>query len=65
MAYIILPNLQVVFFFVCPVIESFKKVFIYHLAINSIVVYRTTIIPNTLDKVANYMKFKVVKGWST
>ncbi len=29
-----------------------------------VIIYRTTIIPNALDKVANYMKFKVVGGWS-
>ena len=33
------------------------------LAMGSIVVYRTTIIPNTLDKVANCMELKVVKDW--
>ena len=65
MAYVMLPNLRVVLFFVCSVVESFKKVFMRHLAMGSIVVYRTTIIPNTLDKVANCMELRVVKGWST
>ena len=65
MAYVMLPNLQVVLFFVCPVVESFKKVFMRRLAMGSIVVYRTTIIPNTLDKVANCMEFRVVKDWLT
>ena len=64
MTYIILSNLQVVFFFVCPIIEHFKKVLMYCLAIDSIIVYCTTIIPNTLNKVANCIEFTVVKGWS-
>ena len=64
MVYIILPNLQVVYFFVCLIVESFKKVLIRRLAMSSIVVYRTTIILNTLDKVANYIKLRVVKSWS-
>ncbi len=34
-------------------------------AMGSIVVYRTTIIPNTLNKVADCMELRVVKGWST
>ncbi len=61
MAYIILSNLQVVFLFICLIVERFKKVFI-HLTMGSIIVYCTTIIPNTLNKVANYIKLKVVKG---
>lgn len=62
MAYVMLPNLQVVFFFICFVIENFKKVFIYHFAIGSILVYYTTIILNILHKVAHYMEFRMVKG---
>ena len=65
MAYIILSNLQVVLFFICPIVKSFKKIFMRRLAIGSIIVYCTTIIPNTLDKVANCMELRVVKGWST
>ena len=60
-----LSNLRVIFFFVYPIVERFKKVFIRRLAMSSIVVYRTTIILNTLSKVANYMEFRVVKSWST
>ena len=60
-----LPNLRVVLFFVCPIIESFKKVFMRRLAMGNIVVYYTTKIPNILDKVANCMELRVVKGWST
>ena len=60
-----LPNLQVILFFVCPIVKNFKKVFMRRLAMGSIIVYRTTIIPNTLDKVANCMELRVVKGWST
>ena len=62
MVYVILPNLQVVFFFICPIIESFKKLFIYRFTMDNIVVYRTTIIANILDKVVDYMKLKIVKS---
>ena len=48
-----LPNLQLVLFFVCLIVESFKKVLIRRLTISNIVVYCTTIIPNTLNKVAD------------
>ena len=65
MAYIILPNLRVILFFVCPIIESFKKILMRRLAMGSIVVYHTIIIPNTLDKEANCIELKVVKSWLT
>ena len=65
MTYIMLSNLQVVLFFVCPILENFKKIFICRLAISSIVVYRTTIIPNILDKVANCIELRVVESWLT
>ena len=65
MAYVILSNLQVVLLFICLIIERFKKVFMHHLAIGGIVVYRTTIIPNTLNKIVNYIELRVVKSWST
>ncbi len=65
MAYVMLSNLQVVLLFVCPIVERFKKVLMRRLAMGSIVVYRTTIIPNTLNKVADCMELRVVKGWST
>ena len=58
-----LPNLQLIpFFFIRLVIESFKKVLMPCLAMGSIVVYRTSIIPNTLKKVADLMELRVVKG---
>ena len=60
-----LSNLRVVFLSICLVIKHFKKVFMRRLAMGSIVVYRTTIILNTLNKVANYMEFRIVKGWLT
>ena len=60
-----LPNLPVILIFLCLIIENFKKVFMRHLAIGSIVVYRTTIISNILNKVANCIEFKIVKGWLT
>ena len=65
MAYIMLPNLQFVLFFICPIEESFKILFIYHLAMGNIIVYHTIIISNILNNVANCMKFRVLKGWLT
>ena len=62
MAYIILSNLQFVLFFVYFYLESFKKIFICDFSISNIIVSYTNIIPNTLDKVADYMEFRVVKG---
>ena len=61
MAYVILPNLRVVLFFICCITESFTKIFIRYLTMSSIVVYHITIIPNILDKVANCMELRVVK----
>ena len=60
-----LPNLQVVLFLIYLIMESFKNLFMRYLAMDSIVVYRTTIIPNTLDKMTNCIEFRVVKGWLT
>ena len=65
MSYVILPNLHLVLFLVCPIIESFKKLLMRRLAMGSIVVYYTTIILNTLNKATNCMKVRVVKGWLT
>ncbi len=65
MVYIMLPDLQVVLFFVCPIIKSFKNVFMRCLVISYVIIYRTTIIPNIQDKVANYIESKVVEGWLT
>ncbi len=65
MTYIMLPDLQVILFFVYPIVESFEKIFIHRLTVDCIIIYRTTIIPNALDKVANCMEFKVVKSWLT
>ncbi len=65
MAYIMLSNLRVVLLFVRPIVECFKKVFMRRLTMSSIVVYRTTIISNTLNKVANCIELRIVKGWST
>ena len=62
MLHVILLNLRLVLFFVCFVVENFKKVFIYHLAMSSIVVYRTTVIPNTLNKWVDCMELKVVQS---
>ena len=63
--YVILSNLQVVFLFICPIIECFKKIFMHRLVIGSIVVYYTIIISNTLNKVVNCIELRVVKGWLT
>ena len=65
MTYIILSNLQLLFFFVCLIVKRFEKVFIRYLAISYIVVYYTTIILNAVNKVANYMEFQIFKGWLT
>ena len=37
----------------------------YHLIMGSIIVYYTTIIANTLNKVANCIKLRLVKDWLT
>ena len=62
MLHVILPNLQLVFFFVCLIIESFKKILIRRLAIGSIVVYCTIIILNILNKTADCIELRVIKG---
>ena len=36
----------------------------YRLAMDNIVVYRITIIPNILNKGVDYIEFRVIKGWS-
>ncbi len=63
MMQIIIPNLQLVFFFVYSMIENFKKVFIYYLTIGNIMIYHTTTISNILNKITDYVKFRVVKSW--
>ena len=65
MAYVILSNLRVVLFFVYFIVKNSKNVFICRLAISNIVVYRTIIILNILNKVVNYIKLRVVKDWLT
>ena len=60
-----MPNLQIILFFVSLVIKCFKKIFIHYLAIGNIIVYYTPIIPNISNKVANYIKFRVVRSWLT
>lgn len=57
MTYVVLLNLQIVLFCLCPIIKGFEMIFIYHLAIGYIVVYYTTIILHTVDKMAHSMKF--------
>ena len=60
-AHDMLRNLRFVLFFVCSVMKSFKKVLMCRLVIGGIVNYHTTIIPNTLNKMADCMKFRIVK----
>lgn len=61
MAYIIILNLRVVFFFFYSIIENFEKVLICYLAIGNIIVYCTIIILNILKKEFDYIKLKVIK----
>ena len=65
MTYIMLPDLQVVIYFVCSVIKSFKKVFMCRLTVGYIIIYCITIISNALNKVDSYMELKVVESWLT
>ena len=53
------------FLFIYFIVEYLKKIFMYYLIINSIEVYCTIIILNTLHKMVYYMKLKIVKDWST
>lgn len=55
-----LPDLQVIFFFY-SIVKSLKKIFIHRLGIGCIIIYHTTIILNAQDRVASYIKLKVVK----
>ena len=57
-----LPNLGLVLFFVCSIVENFNKVLMRRLAMGNIVFYCTTIILNTLNKVADCIELKVFKG---
>ena len=61
MTYVMLPILRIVLFFVSPVVKSFKKVFMSYFAMNCIIVYSTTIIPDVLGKVGDYMEFEIIK----
>ena len=65
MAYVMLSNLQVKIFFIYVIVKCFKTIFVYYFIMNNIVVYHTIIILNTWNKVANYMKLRVVKDWLT
>ena len=63
MLHVILPNLQLILFFVCLIVESYKKILIRHFAIDSIVIYRITIISNIQNKVVNCIEFRVIEDW--
>ena len=41
--------------------KSFKKVFMSCFAMSYIIVYNITIIPDTLGKIGDYIKFEVIK----
>lgn len=60
-----LSDLQVILLFVYYIVKTFKKVFMHCLTVSCIIIYCTSIILNKLDKIANYMEFRVVKDWST
>lgn len=49
------------YFFVYLITENLKKRLMYCLFMGSIVVYHTTIILNTLNKVPDYIELKIVK----
>lgn len=61
MTYIILSNLQIIFFFIYFVIKNFKKIFMHYFAIGNIIIYYIIKISNILNKVANYIKFMIYK----
>lgn len=65
MTYIILPNLQIELFFIFFIIKNFKRVFIYRFAIDYIIIYFTTIIPNILGNIANCIGLGAVRVWLT
>lgn len=57
-----LPNLQLIIFFIDFILKIFKIVLIYHFIINNLIVYYIAIISNTLNKIVNNIKLKVVKS---
>lgn len=62
--YIILPNLQVILFFVYLIVENFEIIFICYLTMGNILVYSIIIILNILNKVADCIELGIVKVWS-
>ena len=60
MRYVILPNLRIVHFFISVIVKSFKKVFMSCFTINYIIVNNTTIIPDALGKMGDYIEFGVI-----
>lgn len=63
MMHIMLLNLRFILFFIFLFIETFKKVLMRCFAITNIIIYCTTIIPNILKKIADYIELMVVKSW--
>lgn len=55
-------NLQFILFFIYFFIKNFGKIFIYYLAISSIIIYYNIIIINTLNEIADYIKFRIIKN---
>lgn len=60
MAHVMPSYLRVVLFFVCSVVESFKKILMHRLIIGSIIVYHITIIPHTPNKMTDSIKLEIV-----
>lgn len=61
MIYIMLFNLQVVFFYIYFLIKKYMKIFIFCFAIYNIIIYYIIIILNLLYKIDNDIKFLIVK----
>lgn len=60
--YIILQNLQLVFFLIYLSIKGFEKLFMRHFTICYIIIYCTTIVLNAFDKISYSMKFCIIEN---
>lgn len=56
-----LPDLQLVLFFIDFIVKNFQKIFIRRFAIGCMIIYYTIIISNISNKFINCIKFRVVK----
>lgn len=61
--HVMLPNLQLKFFFIFFVIENFKRILICRFVIGNIIVYRIIIILNILNKIVVCIELRVVKNF--